>query len=316
MYKIELCIKNYAKVSIFTDFESLKEKLTIASSSLKRTIPISDTIITQVDDIEYKDSIVILNSQILNMYYDVINNSAVLNMTENQVRLPDIIYILLSMFSKLLEKDNKYLIHSSVVKKQDDTSIMIVGDANAGKTSLAYKLMQDYGCKLISNDHAIVGLNGNKAMVYGGTKEIQMRVGTLKMYFPDLFEKINVACSDIWEKKIIVNDYINQNMIANSDEEINDLTEIYNISTYYKGDTFLRRKEKIDELLFLYESISRQIKGTYNLITTFNYPMPSIENPEMLQRLSTNCKNVLDNVNIYEGKGAIDDLTKRLVMKK
>lgn len=316
MYKIELCIKDYAKVAIFTDFESLKEKLTIASSSLKRTIPISDIIITQVDDVEYKDSIVILNSKILNMCYDVINNSAVLNITEYQVRLPDIIYILLSMFSKLLEQNNKYLIHSSVVKKQDNTSIMIVGDANAGKTSLAYKLMQDYGYKLISNDHAIVGLNGNKAIVYGGTKEIQMRVGALKMYFPELFKKINITCNDVWEKKVIVNDYINKNMLANPNEEISDLTEIYNISAFFKGDTFLRRKEKIDELLFLYESISRQIKGTYNLITTFNYPMPSIETPKMLQKLSTNCKNILDNVSVYEGKGAIDDLAKRLVVKK
>jgi len=261
------------------------------------------------------DSIIIFDSTLHNLEYDKNNNTSCVYSKEEKIRIPDITYIALIMFSKILQEKDKYLIHSSVVKYNYNDALMIVGDANAGKTSMAFKLIKDYNCKLISNDHAIIGLEDNKIKVYAGTKEIQMRLGALKMYFPDLCKKINDNSENIWERKLVVNDYVDNSYFTTTEEDYSTLTDIFNISVYKNGDTFLRRKEDIDQLLFLYNNLSRHIKGTYNLIAGFNYPMPSIETQESLRNLADNCKIMSENCNIYEGKGTLDELSKTMIKK-
>lgn len=317
MHEIKLAIKNYAVLRIYTSSEQLKNKLTQKNSSIIRTIPITEITCTDVDknDIVYKDAIILNNSEKNNMYYDENYNVSILNADEKRVRFPDIVYISLAMFSKILATNEKYFLHSSSLANPSNNGFVLVGDANAGKTSLAYELMSKHNCKLISNDHSIIGLEDGKPMILGGTKEIQMRLGAIELYFPDLYDKINIESDDKWNKKLVVNEFIDKKQILDEHNDKVPLTNVFSISTANSGETFIRKKDRIDEFLFLYESMSRIIKGTYHYITGFDYPMPSMEDEKTLVQLSELCKLIAEECNVSEAKGSINELAKVLVRK-
>ncbi len=323
MYRINLKIYNMASINLYTTFENIKNIFSDYNCSIKRTIPISSISISSIENqaISYeKDSIIIEKFDKKHMKYDREKNIAFIFAKEEEIRFLDLVYIILPMFSNVLQRENKYLIHSSALKYNDDSSILLVGNANSGKTSLAYELIDKYDFKLISNDHSIIGIEDNRIKIYAGTKEIQMRVGAIKLYFPELYKKVlsenlvNIS-KDIWDQKIIINKYLNSDNISSYENDYSTVTDMYSLDICNDGNTYIRKKEPIDQLLFIYENISRIIKGTYNYITGFNYPMPSIENEEILQKLANNCKLMMENCNIYEGKGDIDAFSKKLVKK-
>lgn len=317
IYEIKLNIKNYATLRVYTNFEKIKENLTYIKSSIRRTIPITDVLVSEINNsnICYLNSIIIFDNKNKEMFYDRDYNVAVLNVTENELRFPDLVYISLAMFSKILAEQKRYLLHSSSLLHSSNDGFVLVGDANAGKTSLAYELMSKYNCKLVSNDHTIIGLENEKVMILGGTKEIQMRLGAIELYFPELYNKINMTSDNKWDKKVVVNDYIEPNLILNSQNDNIPLTNVFSISTTPLGEPFIRQKDSIDEFLFLYESVSKIIKGTYNYITGFNYPMPSMENQIILNDLGNLCKTMVEQCSVCEAKGSIEGLAKLLVKK-
>ncbi len=314
LYEIELKIKDYATLKVFTNYKIIKDNLISENTVIKRTIPITKITCNLIDkkNIIYKDSIIIFNSNKKTMFYDKENNVSVLNAKENEIRFMDLVYISLAMFSKLLTKQNKYLLHSSALLNPSNKAIALVGDANAGKTSLGYELISNYNYKLISNDHSIIGIEDNKVKIFGGTKDIQMRLGACELYFPELYKKIEEHPEDKWNKKIIINEKINQDCILSNDKDISEMSNIYSIVTGNFSESFLKRKDKIDEELFLYESLSKIIKGTYNYITGFEYPMPSMETEEILNNLFKLCKTISDQCKVYEAKGSIKCLAKVL----
>lgn len=317
IYEIKLDIKDYATLNIYTNSEIIKGKLMSRNTSITRTIPITNITCKEVsrNDICYKDAIVIIDSGKKWMYYEKKYNVSVLNANENDIRFPDIVYVSLAMFSRILARKEKYLLHSSSLVHPSNKGFVLVGDANAGKTSLAYELMSKHGCKLISNDHSIIGVEDGKPMILGGTKEIQMRLGAIELYFPTLYEKINRTSPDKWNEKLVVNDFIDSGLILPSSNDKSLLTNVFSINTTSEGEPFIRQKDSIDEFLFLYESMAKIIKGTYNYITGFDYPMPSMEDEQTLAHLSNLCKTIVKDSSVCEAKGSIDGLAKTLVKK-
>lgn len=316
-YEIKLKIKDYATLNFYTTSKKIKDKLIDTKSLIKRTIPITSVkyFFVNKQDIIYLDSIIINENNNKKMYYDKDYNVSVLNANESEIRFSDLVYISLSMFSKILARTQKYLLHSSSLIHPSNNSFLLVGEANAGKTSLGYELMSKYNCKLISNDHSIIGIEEEQLKILGGTKEIQMRLGAVELYFPELYKKINMNFEDKWNKKIIVNDIIDSTLILDSNSDKAILSDVFSINTSSLGDSFVRKKDKIDEFLFLYESMSRIIKGTYNYITGFDYPMPSMEDEKTLFELSNLCKMMVKQCNVSEAKGSIKGLAKELVRK-
>lgn len=317
-YEIKLKIKDYAVLNIYISSKKLKDKLIEAKSSIKRTIPITDATYSKVsqNDICYLDSIIINENNNKNMYYDKEYNVAILDVKEDELRFTDLVYISLSIFSKILARTQKYLLHSSSLMHPSNNGFVLVGDANTGKTSLGYELISKYQCKLISNDHSIIGIENGKPMILGGTKEIQMRLGAIELYFPELYQKINnMNCDDKWNKKLVVNDIIDPTLILDSNNDKATMADVFSINTASLGDTFIRKKDKVDEFLFLYESMARIVKGTYNYIVGFDYPMPSMEDEKTLYELSNLCKIMVEECSVSEAKGSIKGLAKELVRK-
>lgn len=317
MYEIKLNIKKYATLNIYTTSEKLKNKLIDIKSSIKRTIPITDASwrLVNKDSINYYDSIIINESCNKIMNYDKKYNTAILNIESDAIRFPDLVYISLSMFSKILAREQKYLLHSSSLIHPSNNSFVLVGEANAGKTSLGFELMAEHNCKLISNDHSIIGVEDGVPKILGGTKEIQMRLGAIELYFPELYKKIDIECDDKWNKKLIVNDIIDSSLILNNTNDEAVLSDVFSINTSNSGNTFIREKDSIDQFLYLYESMSRIIKGTYNYITGFNFPMPSVEDEKTLYELSDLCKTIVEKSNVYDSKGTVKGLARELVRK-
>lgn len=317
VYEIKLNIKKYATLNIYTTSEKLKDKLIDIKSSIKRTIPITDASWKEVDknSINFYDSIVINESCNKNMTYDKENNLAILNIENDAIRFPDLVYISLSMFSKILARQQKYLLHSSSLIHPSNNGFVLVGEANAGKTSLGFELMTEHNCKLISNDHSIIGVEDGVPKILGGTKEIQMRLGAIELYFPELYKNISIECEDKWNKKLVVNDIIDISLILNNTNDKAVLSDVYSINTSSFGDNFIRKKDNIDQFLYLYESMSRIIKGTYNYITGFDFPMPSVEEEKTLYELSNLCKIIVEYANVYDSKGTVKGIAKELVRK-
>lgn len=317
IYEIKLNIKKYATLNIYTTSENIKNKLIDIKSSIKRTIPVTDASWKMVDkkDICFYDAIIINESSSKSMNYDIQNNVALLNIINDDIRFPDLVYIALSMFSKVLARQQKYLLHSSALVHPSNNGFVLVGEANVGKTSLGFELMTNHNCKLISNDHSVIGVEDGMPKILGGTKEIQMRLGAIELYFPELYKNINIECEDKWNKKIVVNDIIDSSLILNDKNDNAVLSDILSINTSNSGNTFIRQKEEIDQFLYLYESMSRIIKGTYNYITGFDYPMPSVEEEKTLYELSTLCKMIVENANVYDSKGTVKELARQLVKK-
>ena len=317
IYEIKLNIKKYATLNIYTTSEKLKDKLIDIKSSIKRTIPITDASWESVDknSINFYDSIIINESCNKNMIYDKENNLAILNIVNGAIRFPDLVYISLSMFSKILARQQKYLLHSSSLVHPSNNGFVLVGEANAGKTSLGFELMTEHNCKLISNDHSIIGVEDGIPKILGGTKEIQMRLGAIELYFPELYKNIDIECEDKWNKKLVVNDIVDTSLILNNTNDEAVLSDVFSINTSNSGNTFIREKDNIDQFLYLYESMSRIIKGTYNYITGFDFPMPSVEDEKTLYELRNLCKIIVENANVYDSKGTVKGLAKELVRK-
>lgn len=317
IYKIKLNIKKYATLNVYTTSDSLKDKLIDIKSSIKITIPITDVSWKIIDknSICFYDSIIINKSNDKKMIYDKQNNVAILDVINDDVRFPDLVYISLSMFSKILARQQKYLLHSSSLVHSSNNGFVLVGEANAGKTSLGFELMTKHNCKLISNDHSIIGIENGVPKILGGTKEIQMRLGAIELYFPKLYKNINVECDDKWNKKIIVNDIVDSSLILNNPNDEAVLSDVFSINTSSSGNTFIRQKENIDQFLYLYENMSRIIKGTYNYITGFDFPMPSMEDEKTLYELSNLCKIIVENTNVCDSKGTVKELARELVKK-
>lgn len=317
IYEIKLNIKKYATLNIYTTSEKLKNKLIDIKSSIKRTIPITDVTwkLVNKDSINFYDSIIINESCNKSMNYDKECNTAILNVENDAIRFPDLVYISLSMFSKILARQQKYLLHSSSLVHPSNNGFVLVGEANAGKTSLGFELMTEHNCKLISNDHSIIGVEDGVPKILGGTKEIQMRLGAVELYFPELYKKIDLECEDKWNKKLVVNDIVDSSLILNSTNDKAVLSDVFSINTSNSGNTFIREKDSIDQFLYLYESMSRIIKGTYNYITGFDFPMPSVEEEKTLYELSDLCKTIVEKSNVYDSKGTVKGLARELVRK-
>ena len=313
MYKIEFQIKNFSSINVYTNIKEIKDLIISGNNGILKTIPITNYEISSIrdSDIEEKDSLIIKEQNFNKLVYDKELNCAKMSVASD-IRLFDITYILLEMFENSLTRKRKYLIHSSALKYDNDKSILLLGDANAGKSSLAYSLMKDYGMKLISNDHTLVGFEDKQLRTYAGTKLLEMRNGVILEKFPNLLERVEIKNDDnMWKNKIIINDYIDRNLISTNDNA--HITDVFQISLTNGGDAFLQTKDYYDQRLILYQRICDELKGNYNLILGFDYPMPSLESFELLNEINNSIKGSLSSTNVHVASGPIKQLTKKMV---
>lgn len=310
MKKYVLNVHNISKLYIYTNSKKISNKL-LQKKSITKTIPAEIEYIGEYDNIiEDSNYILVLNNNIQNIIINKENNYCSLNVKENEFFFPDLVYLAICMLSNDLQKKQLYFVQSSVVKYDDTHSIMLLGDPNSGKTSMAYSLMKEYGYSLVSNDNVLI--NGNETIC--GTKEVQMRYGAMKIYFPEILPYISIPKEDEerseWDTKIYINDYLKNNGFKEADKSV--ITDIYNISTYQNGNTFIKDRENVDKKLLIYENITKQIRSNRYVLVSMDYPIPSFENEIYMQERYSVAKKIAENTNVYDAKGTIKTLTKRI----
>ncbi len=311
MYKFKVSIGDIASVDIYTDIEKIKNKL-LEGRSLKKTIPAETKYYGKVENIENNDNLIIISkSKIQNYLLDRENNTASILTPEDSFFFPDLVYLTIGMLSNILQKKSMYFMQCSVVKYDNENSIMLIGDPNAGKTSLAYSLISKYGYSLVANDNALVKIDDRKFKTITGSKFMQMRYGAMKAYFPEIVPYINIDEKDLgrddWDIKVYINKYF-ENLGYKYDNE-STVTDIYNISTYIDGNTYVREREYIDKVLYIYEHLTKQIRSSRYAITSFDHPLESFENEQYMDYRYQMAKTIVDSTTIFDAKGTIKDLT-------
>lgn len=315
MEKFVIKINDLSKISLYTDIKSIIAKLLNDISSLTKTVPAEVEYCGEAHEIsENENYITILsfNKKMIDVNKE--KNIANLFSPQDNFFFPDFIYLLIGMFANDLQKKDYYFVQSSVVKYDDEHSIMLLGDPNAGKTTMAYSLMKNYGYSLISNDNVLVHMSDGNLKTCCGTKSVQMRYGGIKLYFPEILPYVKLEDEDKnrneWDIKVYIDEYLKNQGFHFSDDSI--VTDIFNITTFKNGDTFIRSRERIDEILLMYEHLTKQIRSSRYALTGFDFPLPSFESEKYLQNRYEISKQICESTNIYDARGTVDTLTRRL----
>lgn len=315
MEKLVIKINDLSKISLYTDIKSIITKLLNDISSLTKTVPAEVEYCGEAHEIsENENYITILsfNKKMIDVNKE--KNIANLFSPQDNFFFPDFIYLLIGMFANDLQKKDYYFVQSSVVKYDDEHSIMLLGDPNAGKTTMAYSLMKNYGYSLISNDNVLVHMSDGNLKTSCGTKSVQMRYGGIKLYFPEILPYVKLEDEDKnrneWDIKVYIDEYLKNQGFHFSDDSI--VTDIFNITTFKNGDTFIRSRERIDEILLMYEHLTKQIRSSRYALTGFDFPLPSFESEKYLQNRYEISKQICESTNIYDARGTVDTLTRRL----
>ncbi len=312
-----LSLNELGEITVYSDIDIISEKL-VERKSMVKTIPVGIVYKGISSEIEKKENYIsVLKGNIKKVSIDVEKNVAQLITNSENFFFPDLVYLVTCMFANILQKKGCYIVQSSVVKYDDNHSVMFIGDPNSGKTSMAYNLIKDYGYSLISNDNVIVGIENNKLITILGTKEMQMRYGVMKTYFPEILPFVDIKKSDLgrndWDIKVYVDDYIKKNKYKYAEKSI--VTDIYNIKTFKEGLTYIREREKIDEILLIYEHLTKQIRSNRYVLFDYDYPLPSFESITYMQDRYDMAKKICETVNIYDATGPVKELSRRITRK-
>lgn len=316
MEKFEIRINEFVKIYLYTDSEMVKKQILFKENKITKTIPASISYVGTVDKVtEETDYIMYVKGQKSMVDIDKENNITLLSLPESELFFPDLVYLAIGMLANSLQKKNLYFMQSSVVKYNDNDSIMILGNPNAGKTTIAYKLMTTYGWSLISNDNVLVGLENGKFKTYDGTKKVQMRLGSINLYCPELKDKIPpIKSSDQekseWDIKVFIDDILESTGAKYADEST--VTDIYLVETLLSNKLYIREKDGIDKVLAIYEHITKQIRNNRYALVSFGYPLPSFEDEKYLKTRYDMARTIAENTNLYEAKGDINQIVKRL----
>ena len=316
MEKFLISVNGESMIAVYTDIDSVSRRLKNNPEGLTKTIPATVAYLGEVSNItESENFITVLGHNKKMISVDREANTAALFSPQDQFFFPDLVYLAIGMFANDLQRKGLYFMQSSVVKYDDEHSIMLIGDPNAGKTSMAYSLMKANGYKLISNDNVLVGLDENgRLKTHCGTKMVQMRYGGIKLYFPEILPFVHVDEEDKgrsdWDIKLYIDDYLKSRGFEYADESI--VTDIYNITTFKSGDTFVRSRERIDEVLLMYQHLTGQIRSTRYALTGYRFPLPSFEDERYIQDRYDIAERICETTSIYEARGTVDELTKKL----
>ena len=131
-----------------------------------------------------------------------------MNVTVSDYSYGELSFLVLQLFEKLFEKEEKYIVHASAVS-DDNGANLIIGNSGSGKTTLSFTLYNK-GYKFISNEHTIIDPKNRR--IIGGTKVITFKEfqkeyitdkliefptdDNHKIYLFDLSDKPNVIQQD------------------------------------------------------------------------------------------------------------------------
>ena len=243
---------------------------------------------------------------------DVNKNRATICAPKQNLFIPDISFLALSMFAKEMNEYDKYFIHSAVVEK-DGKATLLAGDGGSGKTTLGLYLCMQKGYRLISDDRTIIGNENESLKVFAGTKEANIRVGTAKAFFPTVLNEISEEQqARPWQNKISISDYFCKLGIETSNTA--DISNIIFTQTYpVEAVNTTMMKQRVDEsMINVMGSVSEHIRANRNVLLSTNYPFPSFDTTELAEKRMRFVERIIGNCAVYTARGNIAELADRI----
>lgn len=280
--------------------------------SVRETIPGVE--VNRVDDsLEMKEPyIVYMDSSENEVRIDEKTNTAIIKFPVQKLFFPDLVYLVLSMMSKELNKESKYFIHCSIVEK-NGKGIMIIGDPGSGKTTLSLYLSMNRNFGFVCNDRALLEFSDEVPYVTAGTLETCIRVGVIPQFFPMLMGKIDKGkLENPWNSRFYLDPEF-ENLGIN----IKPTTPIsYVLFTLtYPTTVSQTRLERYDNskrqdvsILKTMGCFSQYIRADNNMLISMEYPFPSFDNQELACRRLRDVKRFVNATEMYSARGDIKSL--------
>lgn len=239
-------------------------------------------------------------------------NKAIIKLPVQNLFFPDLVYLVLTMMSKELNKINKYFIHCSVVKK-NNKGIMIIGDPGSGKTTLSLYLSVNKDFEFVCNDRALLEFHDGIPYVTAGTLETSTRIGVIPQFFPMLMERINTDDLERpWDNRFYLNSEFESIGIKVNTGTV--ITHVLFALTYPTTDNQTRltqydiSKRQDASILKTMGCFSQCIRADNNMLISAEYPFPSFDTNELACKRLKDVKKFVDATEMYSARGNIRSL--------
>lgn len=205
------------------------------------------------------------------------------------------------------QAESMFTMHSSALTIENQ-GILLLGHSGSGKTSILLGLGDRYNCEVISNDLTIVGHQPKteEMTLVDGTKDIRLRLASVKTRFPKLVGLFNQNNQSPWETKITTNPEAIGMKSASQQKKLKAAFLIH-LDTQESYPLLIHKTQGIDIRYTLYEDMSRIIRGS--AISLFGVDnqilgyIPSLDNPSLHQKRVTAIECLLGKIGIWNVSG-------------
>jgi hypothetical protein len=183
------------------------------------------------------------------------------------------------------QKESMFTMHSSALTIED-AGVLLLGHSGSGKTSVLLGLNARYDCEIISNDLTIVehNLQTEKMTLIDGTKEVRLRLASVRTNFPELISLFPQGDQPPWETKVAVTPEAIGMVSAIGPKRLNAAFLVH-LDSQEHCPLLTHRTEGIDICYVLYEDMSRIVRGhAISLFGADNRIMgytPSLDNQKL-----------------------------------
>lgn len=237
------------------------------------------------------------------------SNKAIIKFPVQKLFFPDLIYLIISMMSKELNKVNKYFIHCSVIEK-NNKGIMIIGDPGSGKTTLSLYLSLNKNFEFVCNDRALLEFLDGVPYVTAGTLETSIRTGVIRQFFPMLKEKVKTSdFKNPWNTRFYLGSKFES--LGINVKSSTPITHVLFALTYpttvsqtrlEKYDTSQRKDLSVLKTMGCF---SQYIRADNNILISAEYPFPSFDTTELACKRLKDVKTFVQATEMYSARGDI-----------
>lgn len=205
------------------------------------------------------------------------------------------------------QAESMYTIHSSALAIESK-GVLLLGHSGAGKTSILLGLGSRYNCEVISNDLTIVAHNPNSRnmMLIDGTKEIRLRLASVKARLPHLIDLFPDSNQSPWETKVVVSPEMIGIKSATGARILKSAFVIH-LDAHESDNLLIHKTEEIAIRHTLYEDMSRIVRG--NAISLFGVNnnilgyTPSLDNLDLHQKRVAAIECLLNEIGVWNVSG-------------
>ena len=245
-----------------------------------------------------------------NMGISFQNNTLIVNYPFERLNESIIIYLGYHLLEKQFGEMGLCSCHSACVSKNGEATL-ILGDAGAGKTSLAMNLCAKHGFSLISNDRTLIGVDDSGVLqAFGGTKFVNLRRLSVRENMPFLLYLFKNEITDEWTNKISI-----MASDLGYDEEYGTIpiTQIVFVHVDSRNQTLkVSNGDSWRNNFLLYQNLSDHIRGSSaTFIDKSGHPIgyiPPFESENAYNKRKAIIDHINESPNYHYVNGSLNDV--------